>query len=67
MSSIVPNIPTYNTVAPSTVPQSTLPQPTYIIYSTSISEPIKHFDSLDHNYTPEEFFGWSSIDVWIVM
>ena len=29
--------------------------PTYINSSTSISEPIKPFDGLDHNYTPEEF------------
>ena len=28
--------------------------PTYINSSTSISEPIKTFDGLDHNYTPEE-------------
>ena len=28
--------------------------PTYINSSTSISEPIKPFDGLDHNYTPEE-------------
>ena len=30
-------------------------QPTYINSSTSISEPIKPFDGLDHNYTPEEY------------
>ena len=29
--------------------------PTYIYSSTSISEPIKPFDGLDHNYTPEEY------------
>ena len=29
--------------------------PTYINSSTSISEPIKPFDGLDHNYTPEEY------------
>ena len=29
--------------------------PTYIKSSTSISEPIKPFDGLDHNYTPEEY------------
>ena len=29
--------------------------PTYINSSTSISEPIKTFDGLDHNYTPEEY------------
>ena len=50
----VSNIPTYNTNPPSTIPQPTLLQPTYINYSTSISEPIKPFDGLAHNYTPEE-------------
>ena len=35
--------------------QPTISQPTYINYSTSISEPIKPFDGLDHNYTPEEY------------
>ena len=29
--------------------------PTYITSSTSISEHIKFFDGLDHNYTPEEY------------
>ena len=29
--------------------------PTYINSSTSISEPIKPFVGLDHNYTPEEY------------
>ena len=29
--------------------------PTYINSSTSISEPIKPFDGLDYNYTPEEY------------
>ena len=29
--------------------------PTYYNSSTSISEPIKPFDGLDHNYTPEEY------------
>ena len=29
--------------------------PTYINSSTSISEPIRPFDGLDHNYTPEEY------------
>ena len=43
------NIPTYNTVQPSTITQNTIPQPTYINSSTSISEPIKPFDGLDHN------------------
>ena len=49
------NILTYNTVQPSTITQNTIPQPTYINSSTSISEPIKPFDGLDHNYTPEEY------------
>ena len=35
--------------------QPTIPLPTYIISSTSISEPIKPFDGLDRNYTPEEY------------
>ena len=48
-------IPTYKTVPSSTVPQSTVPQSTYIKSATSISEPIKAFDGLDHNYTPEEY------------
>ena len=30
-------------------------QPTYINSTTSISEPIKPFDGLDHKYTPEEY------------
>ena len=33
--------------------QPTISQPTYINSSTSISEPIKPFDGLDHNYTTE--------------
>ena len=44
--------PTYNTIP--TIPQSTNSHPTFIKSSTSISEPIKPFDGLDHNYTPEE-------------
>ena len=51
----IPNVPTYNTAPPSTIPQTTLSQPTFINFSTSISEPIKPFDGLDHNYTPEEY------------
>ena len=35
--------------------QPTIPQPTYINSSTSITKPIKPFDRLDHNYTPEEY------------
>ena len=51
---IISNVPTYHTVKPSTISQNTISQPTYINSSTSISEPIKPFDGLDHNYTPEE-------------
>ena len=51
----ISNVPTYNTTPPSKIPQSTLSQPTIINSSTSISEPIKPFDGLDHNYTPEEY------------
>ena len=46
--------PTYSTFPTSTIPQSTVSDPTYIDSSSSISEPIKPFDGLDHNYTPEE-------------
>ena len=49
------NNPTYNTTPPSTMSHSTMSHPTYINSSTSISEPIKPFDGLDHNYTPEEY------------
>ena len=49
------NVPTHDTVQPSTISQNTISQPTYINSSTSISEPIKRFDGLDHNYTPEEY------------
>ena len=49
------SFPTYNTVQPSTITQKTIPQPTYINSSTSISEPNKPFDGLDHNYTLEEY------------
>ena len=51
----ISNVPTYNTVQPTTISQTPIPQPTYIISSTSISEPFKPFDGLGHNYTPEEF------------
>ena len=34
---------------------NTMSHPTYINSSTSISEPIKPFDGLDHNYTSEEY------------
>ena len=48
-------VPTYHTVQPSTISQITIPQPTYINCSTSVSERIKPFDGLDHDYTPEEY------------
>ena len=51
----ISNIPTYNTTPPSTITPNTISHPTYISSSTSISEPIKPFDGLDHNYTPEEY------------
>ena len=51
----ISNISTYNTVSPSTIPECTVSHSTYINSSTSISEPIKHFDGLDLNYTPEEY------------
>ena len=49
------NIPTFKTTPPSTKSQPTISQPTYITSSTSISEPIKPFDGLDHYYTPGEY------------
>ena len=49
------NPPTTHTISPTTIPLSTLNTPTYINSATSISEPIKPFDGLDHNYTPEEY------------
>ena len=39
----------------SNLPPTTLNTTTYINSSTSISKPIKSFDGLDHNYTPEEY------------
>ena len=51
----ISNIPTYNTTPPSTITPNTMSHPTYINSSTSISQPIKPFDGLDHNYTPEEY------------
>ena len=51
----ISNIPTYNTTPPSTITPNTMSHPTYINSSTSISEPIKPSDGLDHNYTPEEY------------
>ena len=50
----ISNFPTYNTTPPSITP-NTMSHPTYINSSTSISEPIKPFDELDHNFTPEEY------------
>ena len=49
------NNPTYITTPPSTVSYNTMSHPTCINSSTSISEPNKPFDGLDHNYTPEEY------------
>ena len=49
------NNPTYNTVPPSTISHNTMSHPTYINSSTSISEPIKPSDRLEHNYTPEAY------------
>ena len=49
------NSHTTHTIPPSTIPPLTHTTPTYINSSTSISEPIKPFDGLDHNYTPEEY------------
>ena len=49
------NIPTYNTVPPSTISHNTISHPTYFNSSTSISEPVKPFDGLDQNYTPEKY------------
>ena len=51
----ISNNPTYNTAPLSTISNNTLSHPTYINSSTSISEPIKPFDGIDHNYTPEEY------------
>ena len=51
----ISNNPTYNATPPSTISHSTMSHPTYINSSTSISEPIKPFDGLDQNYTPEEY------------
>ena len=36
-------------------PSTVVSNPTYSDFSTSISEPIKPFDGLDHKYTPEEY------------
>ena len=44
----------YHRTHPYTQPSTTISNPTHINSSTSISEPIKPFDGLDHKYTPEE-------------
>ena len=49
------NPSTTHTLPPTALPMSTLSTPTYINSATSISEPIKPFDGLNHNYTPEEY------------
>ena len=46
---------TTHTIPPTTIPLPTLNTPTYINSATSISEPNKPFDILDHNYTPEVY------------
>ena len=51
----ISNNPTYNTAPPSAISPNTMSHPTYFNSSTSISKPIKLFDGLDHNYTPEEY------------
>ena len=54
----ISNNPTYNTTPPSTISHNHMSHSTYINSSTSISEPIKPFDGLDHNYTPEEYLQY---------
>ena len=49
------NVPTYNTVPLSIISHNNISHPTYINSSTSISEPIKPFDGLDHNYASEKY------------
>ena len=51
----ISNNPTYNTTPPSTISHNPMSHPTYINSSTPLSEPIKPFVGLDHNYTPEEY------------
>ena len=51
----ISNNSTYNTTPPSTISHNTMSHPTYINSSTSISEPIKPFNGLDHKYTSEEY------------
>ena len=45
----------YHITHPFTQSSTTISNPTYINSSTSISEPIKSLDGLDHKYTPEEY------------
>ena len=45
----------YHITHPYYQPSTTISNPLYITSSTSISEPIKSFDGLDHKYTPDEF------------
>ena len=49
------NPSTTHTLPPTNLYLPTSSTPTYINSATSISEPIKPFDGLDHNYTPEEY------------
>ena len=49
------NSHTTHTIPSSTTPFTTLNTTTYNNSSASISEPIKPFDGLDHNYTPEKY------------
>ena len=51
----ISNNPRYNTATQSTISHNNISHPTYINSSTSISEPIKPFDGLDHNCTPEQY------------
>ena len=55
ITSNVSHTPTCNTIPTSSISPSTVSHPTYINSSTSISEHIKPFNGLDHNYTPEEY------------
>ena len=48
------NSHTTHAIPSSTTPLTTLTTPTFIKSYASISEPIKPFDGLNHNYTPEE-------------
>ena len=53
----ISNNHTYNTTPPSIVSYNTMSHPTYINSSTSISEPIKPFDGLDHIYTSKNIYN----------